>query len=198
MRKLIVLEHLSLDGVIQSPGGPDEDTSNGFTLGGWIAHYSDPILGAALKAKMNSPFDLLLGRTTYEIWAPYWPFHADIWPNADKATKYVVSNTLTSADWKPSEILSGNIVEKITGIKQEDGTDLHCWGSSNLVQTLLRHDLVDVLWLMIYPVTLGSGKRLFADGTIPAAFKLIAGEVTPCGALVVNYERSGAITTGKL
>ncbi|MEE4193955.1 MAG: dihydrofolate reductase family protein [Anaerolineae bacterium] len=198
MRKLIVLEHISLDGVIQGPGGPDEDTSNGFTFGGWIANYSDPILGTKLRKMMNSSFDLLLGRKTYEIWAPYWPYHADIWPNADKATKYVVSNNLTSADWKPSVILKGNIVEKITRIKQEEGPDLHCWGSSNLLQTLLRHDLVDMLWLMVYPITLGSGKRLFADGTIPAAFKVTTGEVTPCGAIVVRYERSGAITTGKL
>ncbi len=198
MRKVIVLEHISLDGVIQAPGGPDEDPSGGFAYGGWIAQYSDEILGTALRKQMSLPFDLLLGRKTFEIWAPYWPHHVDVWPGASSATKYVASNTMTSSEWQPSVILNGDIAEKVAKLKQQEGPDLHVWGSGNLLQTLIQHDLVDVFWLMIYPITLGSGKRLFAAGTIPAAFKVTEGIVTPCGAIVVNYERAGTITTGSL
>lgn len=196
MRKIIVLEHVSLDGVIQAPGGPDEDMSDGFAYGGWSAPYANEIVGTLLRRQMNMPFDLLLGRKTYEIWAPYWPQHADVWPGANKAIKYVASNTMTSGEWQPSVFLSGDIAEKITQIKQQQGPDLHVWGSGDLIQTLIKHDLVDVFWLMIYPVTLGSGKRLFADGTIPAAFKVTESTVAPNGVIVVNYERAGAITTG--
>ena len=196
MRKVIVLEHVSLDGVIQAPGGLDEDTSGGFDYGGWIAPYSEEILGTHLSKQMNKMFDLLLGRKTFEIWAPYWPQHADVWPEANKATKYVASNTMISGEWQPSVFLSGDIVEKITQIKLQQGPDLHVWGSGDLIQTLIKHDLVDVFWLMIYPVTLGGGKRLFADGTIPAAFKVTESTVTPKGVIVVNYERAGEITTG--
>ena len=195
MRKVIVLEHLSLDGVIQAPGAPDEDTSGGFAYGGWIASYSDPVLGTLLSRQMNSPFDLLLGRKTFEIWAPYWPQHADAWPGVNAATKYVASNTMTSSEWQPSVFLNGDIAEKVTKIKGQPGPDLHVWGSGDLLQTLIKHDLVDVFWLMIYPITLGGGKRLFAGGTIPAAFKLTESNVTPNGVIVVNYERAGAITT---
>ena len=196
MRKIIVLEHISLDGVIQAPGGPDEDTNNGFAYGGWIAHHSDPILGTALRKQMNSPFDLLLGRKTFDIWAPYWPQHVDAWPGANTATKYIASNTLTSSNWNPSVFLSGDIAEKVAELKQQPGPDLHVWGSSNLLQTLIKHDLVDTFWLMIYPITLGRGKRLFAEGTIPAAFKVTESIVTPNGVIVVNYERAGALPTG--
>ncbi|XEC94087.1 dihydrofolate reductase family protein [Paenibacillus tarimensis] len=192
MRKVIVLEHVSLDGVIQAPGGPDEDTSGDFAYGGWIAPYSDEILGTLLKRQMNMTFDLLLGRKTFEIWAPYWPQHGDVWPEVNKATKYVVSNTMTSSEWQPSVLLSGDITEKITQIKHQQGPDLHVWGSGHLIQTLIKHDLVDVFWLMIYPITLGSGKRLFADGTIPAAFKMTECKVTSKGVIVVNYERAGS------
>ena len=198
MRKVIVLEHISLDGVIQAPGGPDEDTSGGFSYGGWIAPYSDPILGTALRRQMNSPFDLLVGRTTFEIWEPYWPQHADAWPNVNAATKYVASNTRTSSEWQPSVFLNGDIAEKVAKIKQQPGPDLHVWGSGNLLQTLIKHDLVDVFWLMIYPITLGSGKRLFADGTIPAAFKVTESKVSSKGVIIANYERAGAITTGSI
>ena len=123
MRKVVVLEHLSLDGVIQAPGGPDEDTSGGFKYGGWIAPYSDEILGTALRRQMSLPFDLLLGRKTFEIWAPYWPHHADIWPRANAATKYVASNTMTSHEWQPSVFLNGDIAEKVAKIKQQPGPD---------------------------------------------------------------------------
>lgn len=197
MRKVIVLEHISVDGVIQAPGGPEEDTSDGFAYGGWIAPYSDEILGTVLRRQMNMPFDLLLGRKTFEIWAPYWPQHADAWPGVNTATKYVTSNTLTSHPWQPSVFLNGDIADKVTALKQQQGPDLHVWGSANLLQTLMKYDLVDVFWLMIYPITLGRGKRLFSDGTMPAAFKVTESTVTSKGVVVVNYERAGAITTGR-
>jgi dihydrofolate reductase len=196
MRKLIVLEHISLDGVIQAPGGPDEDPSGGFAYGGWIAPYSDEIGETALRRQMNMPFDLLLGRKTFDIWESFWPKHADEWPGVNTATKYVASNTMTSSEWQPSVFLNGDIPEKVAKIKQGEGRDLHVWGSGNLLQTLIKHDLVDAFWLMIYPITLGVGKRLFADGTIPAAFKVTEGIVTSNGVIIVNYERAGAITTG--
>ncbi len=196
MRKVIVLEHISLDGVIQAPGGPDEDPSGGFAYGGWIAPYGDAVLGTALRRQMNSPFDLLLGRKTFDIWAPFWPQHTDEWPGVNAATKYVASNTMTSHEWQPSVFLRGDIGDQVAKIKQQPGPDLNVWGSGKLVQTLIKHDLVDAFWLMIYPVTLGVGKRLFADGTIPAAFKVTEGTVTPVGVIVVNYERAGAIITG--
>lgn len=195
MRKIIVLEHISLDGVIQAPGGPDEDTGGGFAHGGWIAPYSDAILDTALERQMNKSFDLLLGRKTFEIWASYWPQHADVWPGANSATKYVASNTMTSGEWQPSVFLNGDITAKVGQIKQEQGPDLHVWGSGNLIQTLIKEDLVDAFWLMTYPITLGGGKRLFADGTIPAAFNVTESKVTPKGVIVVNYERAGAIKT---
>ncbi len=193
MRKIIALEHISLDGVIQGPGGPEEDTSDGFTYGGWIAPYSDEILGTLLRKQMNSTFDLLLGRRTFKIWEPYWPQHGDAWPEVNQATKYVASNTITTSDWQPSVFLSGDITEKITRMKQHQGPDLHVWGSGNLVQTLLKQDLIDEFWLMIYPITLGCGKRLFADGTIPTTYKVAESTVTPKGVIIVRYERTGTI-----
>lgn len=196
MRKIIVLEHISLDGIIQAPGGPEEDTSGGFTHGGWVAPFSDAILGTALQKKMNQPFDLLLGRKTFDIWSAYWPSHGEAWPWVNLATKYIASNTMTSSEWQPSVFLSGDIAEKITRIKQEPGHDLHVWGSGNLIQTLLKYDLIDTFWLMMYPLTLGNGKRLFAEGTMPMAFKITESKISPSGVIVVNYERAGAITTG--
>jgi dihydrofolate reductase len=196
MRKIIVLEHITLDGVIQAPGGLEEDSSGGFKYGGWISPYSDEVLGAALRMQMNKPFDLLLGRKTYDIWAPYWPQNGEAWPGVNTATKFVATNSLTSLDWQPSVILCADIVDQISLIKQTDGPDLNVWGSGNLMQTLLKHDLVDAFWFMIYPITLGNGKRLFADGTIPAAFKVTESIVSPKGVIVVNYERMGAITPG--
>ena len=198
MRKLIVLEHISLDGVIQAPGGPEEDTSGGFAHGGWIASYSDPMLGTLLRRQMNLPFDLLLGRKTYDIWAPYWPRHGDIWPGVNTATKYVASRTMTAGAWQPSVFLNGDVAEQVAHIKRQPGPALHVWGSGNLLQTLLKHDLVDTFWLMIYPLTLGCGKRLFADGTIPLAFKVTESAVTPTGVVIVNYERAGATASGSL
>lgn len=196
MRKLMVLEHISMDGVIQAPGGPEEDTSGGFAYGGWIVPYSDEVIGTALRKQMNMPFDLLLGRKTFDIWASYWPQHVDAWPGVATATKYVASNSMTSHEWQPSVFLGGDIPEKVAEIKQEQRPEIHVWGSGNLLQTLLRHDLVDAFWLMIYPITLGDGKRLFADGTIPATFKVTESTVGSTGVIVVKYERAGAVTTG--
>lgn len=190
MRKLVVLEHISLDGVIQAPGGPEEDTSGGFTQGGWVAPFSDAVLGTHLRKQMKRPFDLLLGRKTFEIWEPYWPEHDDIWPNVNTATKYVASNTRTASDWQPSLFINGDVAGQVAQIKQQPGPDLHVWGSGDLLQTLIQHDLVDNFWLMLYPTTLGSGKRLFAGGAIPAAFQVTESEVTPKGVIVVNYERT--------
>ena len=194
MRKIVVLEHITLDGVIQAPGGPDEDTSDGFAHGGWISTISDSVLGTAIRKQMNLPFDLLLGRKTFEIWAPYWPHHGEVWPNVNAATKYVASNTLTTSAWHPTVFLNGEIAEKIAKIKKQPGPDLHVWGSGNLLQTLIKHDLVDAFWLMIYPLTLGSGKRLFAEGTVPTKFKVTESTVTPSGVIIANYERAGALT----
>jgi dihydrofolate reductase len=198
MRKVIVLEFITLDGVIQAGGGPEEDTSGGFTYGGWQAPYSDDVIDSVMNKQMNLPFDLLLGRITYDIWAPYWPHHADIWPSVNPATKYVASNTMTSGEWQPSVFLGGDIAEKVNKIKQTQGPDLHVYGSANLVQTLLKHDLVDAFWLKIYPLTLGGGKKLFADGTIPAAFKVTESQVSPSGIIIANYERAGEVKTGSL
>ena len=196
MRKVIVISHITLDGVLQAMGGPDEDTSGGFAYGGWVTPYSDDVLGAVIRSEMNLPFDLLIGRKTFDIWAPYWPHHADIWPGVNAATKYVASNTITSHEWQRTVFLGGDIAEHITHIKQQPGPDLHVYGSGNLIQTLMKHDLVDAFWLKIYPLTLGRGKRLFVDGSIPAAFKVTYSEVSPKGVIIVNYERAGAIKPG--
>jgi dihydrofolate reductase len=201
MRKINVLEFVSLDGVIQSPGGPEEDTSGGFAHGGWWRLYADPtdpVSSAAMKKQMNMPFDLLLGRTTFDIWAKFWPQHGDMWPAVNTVTKYVALSTVTSHGWQPSVFLNGDIAEKITKIKQQEGPDLHVYGSANLVQTLMKHDLVDAFWLKIFPITLGSGKRLFADGTMPAGFKVTESAVTSKGVIFVNYERTGPLPAGSL
>jgi dihydrofolate reductase len=188
MRKINLLEFVSLDGVIQAPGGPKEDTSGGFAYGGWTSPHADAVSGAALMKRMK----------IFDVWAGFWPQHNDIWPGVNTATKYVASNTMTSSEWKPSVFLGGDIAEKIAKIKQQEGPDLHVYGSANLVQTLLKHDLVDALWLKIFPITLGGGKRLFADGAIPAAFKVTESTVTSKGVIIVNYERAGAVPTGSL
>ena len=198
MRKIIVLEFVSLDGVIQAPGGPQEDTSGGFAYGGWTAPLSDAAGGAIMKKQMSLPFDLLIGRKTFDIWSKFWPQHGDIWPAINTVTKYVASNTVTSHEWQPTVFLNGDIAEKLTKIKQQPGPDLHVYGSANLIQTLLKHDLVDALWLKLYPVTLGNGKKLFAEGTIPAAFKVTESTVTPKGVIFINYERAGAVQTGSM
>jgi dihydrofolate reductase len=198
MRKVIVISHITLDGVLQGMGGPQEDTSGGFAYGGWVSPYADDVVGAVVRREMNMPFDLLIGRKTFDIWAPYWPQHADIWPAVNTATKYVASNTMTSHEWQPTVFLGGDIAAKVSQLKQQSGPNLHVYGSGNLLQTLMKHDLVDEFWLKIYPLTLGSGKRLFADGTIPAAFKVTESKVSPKGVIIANYARAGAVTTGSV
>jgi dihydrofolate reductase len=193
MRKINVLEFMSLDSVIQAPGGAKEDMDGGFKFGGWTRPHSDAASGAAMSKQMKAPADVLLGRKTFQIFENFWPHHTDIWPEVSAATKYVVSNTITSSDWQPTVFLSGDVAKKIADLKNQPGPNLHVWGSSTLVQTLLKHDLVDALWLKIFPVTLGSGKKLFGDGTIPAGFKVNESSVTPKGVIIINYERTGAV-----
>ena len=197
MRKLIVIEFITLDGVMQAPGGSEEDTSGGFQYGGWTVPYFDEFTGNVMGEQMSlERSELLLGRRTYEIFAGYWPHHADNWPGINEVKKYVASHDASlKLDWEHSVLLAGNIAEKVKKLKSEDGPELHVWGSGNLVQTLLQNDLVDELWLKIFPITLGKGKQLFADGTIPAAFKLRDSKVTPAGVIVANYERAGDIRT---
>lgn len=196
MRKIIVCEFLSLDGVMQAPGGPKEDTSGGFKYGGWTFPYFDEFSGKAMGEQMKEPFSLLLGRKTFEIFASYWPEHADEWPGINSSTKYVVSRTLSSFDWQNSVFVKGDIVKEIKKLKAGKGPDLKVWGSGNLSQTLLKNDLVDELWLKFFPVTLGQGKRLFEDGTIPAAFTLTESKVSPSGVIFANYKRAGKVKTG--
>ncbi len=196
MRKIIVLTFLSLDGVMQAPGGPQEDPSNGFILGGWTVPLFDEALGTEMGAQMGKPFDLLLGRKTFEIFAGYWPDHNEDGGAINAATKYVASNTLKSHSWEKSVFMGGDVVSEIRKLKETDGPDLQVHGSSTLIQTLLKNDLVDELWLKTFPVTLGSGKRLFGDGTVPAAFELIDCKATPSGVILAKYKRAGEVKTG--
>lgn len=196
MRKIIVLSFISLDGVMQAPGGPEEDTSGNFTLGGWTVPYFDEALGEEMTKQMDKPFDLLLGRKTFDLFASYWPQHQEEGAGINNATKYVVSNTLTEHSWEKSVFIKGNIAEEIEKLKQQDGPDIQVHGSSNLIQTLLEHDLVDELWLKIFPVTLGNGKKLFERGTIPAAFTLTESKDTPSGVIIASFKRAGNVRTG--
>ena len=196
MRKVIVLEFVTLDGVMQAPGGPQEDTDGGFNYGGWVVPHSDERLGAIMQEQMTTPRDLLLGRKTYEIFASYWPTHGSDWPGINSATKYVVSDARTDSLWDNTFFIKDSVVEEIRKLKQQLGPDLHVYGSSRLLQTLFKHDLVDELWLKIFPITIGTGKRLFGEGTIPAAFKLTHSEATARGVIVASYERAGGVTTG--
>jgi dihydrofolate reductase len=195
MRKIIALSFITLDGVIQAPGGPEEDTSGGFQYGGWVAPYGDEVSGKVMKKHMQ-PADLLLGRKTFEIWENYWPEHADNWPGINEITKYVLPTTRKKSDWKNSVFLES--LEDIKKLKSSDGSDIKVWGSSELIQLLLKNDLVDELWLMIHPLTLGTGKRFFGDGTIPAAFKLKESTITPGGVIFANYQRAGKVRTGTI
>jgi dihydrofolate reductase len=196
MRKIIVLTFISLDGVMQGPGGPQEDPSNGFTLGGWTVPYFDEFLGDEMTAQMGQPFDLLLGRKTFEIFASYWPDHREEGAGINNATKYVVSSTMKEHTWENSVFLSGDIASEIKKIKEQDGLDIQVHGSATLIQALLENDLADEFWLKIFPVTLGKGKRLFDTGTIPAAFTLVESKSSPAGVIIAKFKRSGEIKTG--
>ncbi len=200
MRKLIVLSFITLDGVIQAPGGPEEDPTGYFSYGGWIVPHFDEFLGKIMAEQLSRPFDLLLGRKTYEIFAAHWPYQkTDSDPIAagiNKARKYVASHSPMKLDWSNSTLLTGNVAAEVKKLKMQEGPDLQVHGSGNLIQTLLKHDLVDELWLKILPITLGSGKRLFAEGTLPARFNLRESRTSPSGVIVATYERAGEVKTG--
>jgi dihydrofolate reductase len=200
MRKLIVLSFISLDGVMQTPGGPEEDPTGGFKHGGWVFGYIDDLFLKVMVKQMSKPFDLLLGRITYEIFAAHWPY-ANTSENpfaarVNNAKKYVASKTLTKLDRNNSELIKGDVWNEIKKIKEQDGPEIQVHGSGNLIQMLLKHDLVDELWLKVFPITLGVDKRLFAEGTIPAGFKLLENEISPSGVIIASYERAGEVKTG--
>ncbi len=180
---------------MQAPGGPEEDTSGGFNYGGWSAPYVDEVSTKAMQKQME-PTDILVGRKTFEIFAGFWPKHAEHWPGINDVTKYVMSNTMKKSDWKNSVFLTS--VADIEKLKNSEGSDIKVWGSGELTQLLLKHDLVDELWLKIYPVILGEGKKLFDKGTIPAAFTLTESLVTPKGVIIANYKRAGKVKTGTM
>ncbi|CAN5751326.1 dihydrofolate reductase family protein [soil metagenome] len=200
MRKIIVLSMISLDGVMQAPGGPKEDTAGGFKYGGWVAPYGDEISGKVVQKEMK-PADYLLGRKTFEIWAGYWPEHGDFWPGINQGTKYVFSKSLKKSApiitaWKKSVVIK--TLADIKKLKNSKGADIQVWGSSELIQLLLKNDLVDELRLKIYPLTLGKGKKLFGDGPIPAAFNLVENVVTTTGVIIAYYKRAGKVKTGTI
>ena len=182
---------MTLDGVIQN-----EDEGDGFKHGGWFFGYVDEATGAVVQKRLAKPVDLLLGRKTFAAWETYWPTHSNFWPNVMTATKYVASNTRDSSDWQPTVFLGGDLAGKVRQLKQTEGPDLHVMGSADMLQTLFKADLVDNLELMIFPITLGPGKRLFADGTVPASFKVTYSQISPNGNIIVSYERDGDVKTG--
>lgn len=186
---------MTLDGVIQAPGGPKEDPSGGFKYGGWTEPYGDEVYGKVV-AKELKPADYLLGRKTFKIWESYWPAHADFWPGINNGTKYVFSKTVKRSDWKNSIFLKS--VGNIKKVKRSKGPDIQVWGSSQLIQLLLKNDLVDELRLKIHPLTLGKGKKLFDHGAIPAAFTLTESLVTPKGVIIATYKRAGKVKTGTI
>jgi dihydrofolate reductase len=194
MRKIIVLSMISLDGVMQAPGGPKEDRSGGFKYGGWTEPYGDEAYGKAVQKELQQPSDYLLGRKTFEIWEGYWPQHADFWPRINDGTKYVLSKTRKKSDWKNSVFIK-NVLD-IKKLKKSKGNDIQVWGSSILIQLLFKNDLVDELRLKIHPLTLGKGKNLFDKGVIPAVFTLIESTVTSTGVILANYKRAGKVKTG--
>lgn len=186
---------VTLDGVIQGPGGPKEDSSGGFKWGGWVAPYGDEVDSKAIQEELNMQTDFLLGRKTFEIWEPYWPKHGDFWPRINEGTKYVFSKKRRKSDWNKSVFLK--TVADLKKLKRSKGPDIQVWGSSQLVQLLFKNDLIDELRLKIYPLTLGKGKKLFGKGNIPAAFTLKSHTVTGTGVILANYKREGKVKTGK-
>ncbi|HET6399772.1 MAG TPA: dihydrofolate reductase family protein [Candidatus Kapabacteria bacterium] len=202
MRKLIVLSFITLDGVMQAPGGPEEDTSGGFKYGGWTAPFWDEFGHNTMVAQMSKNFDLLLGRKTYDIFAAYWPLAENnkgpIAAGLNRATKYVATHRPVDSNWEKTVRIGDNAVAEIKKLKTGDGPELQVHGSGNLIQTLLKHDLGDELWLKTFPVTLGPGKKLFAEGTTAAAFELVESATSPSGVIVANYKRAGEVKTGTL
>jgi dihydrofolate reductase len=198
MRKLVVNTFLTLDGVMQAPGGPEEDPTGGFTHGGWSANYWDDVMFQRMGEAMSKPFDLLLGRKTYEIFAAHWPYVTDD-PFADKlnsATKYVASRSLDKAEWSNSTLIEGDVAEQVAKLKEDDGPEIQVHGSWNLIQTLLKHDLPDEFRLWFFPLVLGSGKRIFEHGTVPAGLKLVDSTTSTTGVLTATYERAGKLDYG--
>jgi dihydrofolate reductase len=198
MRRLIVSTFLTLDGVMQAPGGPEEDDSGGFALGGWSVNYWDELMRQVMSEAMSAPFDLVLGRRTYEIFAAYWPHapeEAGSKPLND-ATKYVASRSRPTLEWGPSVLIEGDAADGIAELKKGGGPELQVHGSGNLIQTLMRHNLVDQYRLWVFPLVIGSGKRLFPDGTIPSALKLVDSKVSATGVVIGTYEPAGEIVTG--
>jgi dihydrofolate reductase len=198
MRKLTVNTFMTLDGVMQAPGGPEEDPTGGFEYGGWSVNYWDDEMGEVMGEAMGKPFDLVLGRKTYEIFAAHWPHAADQ-PGAKQlndATKYVASRTLSSLEWANSVLIEGDVAESVAALKQQDGPELQVHGSSNLIQTLLRHNLIDEFRIWTFPVVVGSGKRLFADGTVPSGLKLVDSKISTTGVVIGTYVPAGEIVTG--
>lgn len=193
MRRIIVLSMITLDGVMQAPGGPEEDKSGGFKYGGWTAPYGDEVSGKVLQ-RLLKPADYLLGRKTFKIWESYWPKHADFWPGINDGTKFVLSNTVKKSGWKNTVFLKN--LAGIKKVKNSKGSDIQVWGSSELIHLLLKNDLVDELWLIIHPLTLGKGKKLFDNGAIPAAFTLVESVVAPSGVIIGNFKRAGKVETG--
>ena len=193
MRKITVLSFITLDGVMQSPGSPEEDIDNDFTLGGWVAPYGDEESGQFMQKQLK-PAELLLGRKTFEIWEKYWPTHAEYWPGINEVTKYVFTNTVNSTEW--SNVAFINDIESIKQIKASQGGDINVWGSCKLVQLLLHHGLVDEFWLNIHPIILGKGKKLFDGQAVPAAFEIVESKVTSKGLIMVNYKKIGDVKTG--
>ena len=194
MRKITVLSMITLDGVLQAPGGPKEDTSGGFKYGGWVAPYGDKVGDKLVQKELKQHADYLLGRKTFEIWEHYWPEHGDFWPGINEGTKYVLSKTRKKSEWNKSVFIK--TLADIKKLKKSKGADIQVWGSSKLVQLLLKNDLVDELRLKIYPLTLGKGKKLFDNGTIPASFTLIESTVTQSGVVFGNYKRAGKVKLG--
>lgn len=185
---------ITIDGVMQSPGAPKEDRSGGFKFGGWVEPYGDRIYDAVVKKELSQKSDYLLGRKTFEIWEAYWPAHANFWPGINTGIKYVLSTTRKKSEWNASVFL--NSLAGIKKLRQSKGRDIQVWGSSELIQLLLKNDLVDELHLKIHPLTLGKGKRLFQQGAIPAAFKVIKSTTTTTGVIIAHYRRAGNVKTG--
>jgi dihydrofolate reductase len=200
MRKIVVLSFISLDGVMQAPGGSEEDRAEGFKFGGWTFPYFDEESGKLMDQQISGEFDLLLGRKTYDIFAPYWPAQDEktnpVAGPFNKAKKYVVSNGSPELSWENSELITGDVVARLKELKESDGPVLQVHGSSKLVQTLLQNDLVDELWLKTFPVILGKGKRLFDDAAVPHTWELTYSLVTPSGVIFANYTRGGDVKTG--
>ncbi|HSX39563.1 MAG TPA: dihydrofolate reductase family protein [Candidatus Saccharimonadales bacterium] len=196
MRKIIVLEFITIDGVMQAPGGSKEDTAEGFKYGGWTAPFFDKVSGQEMAKQMKGKYDLLLGRKTYDIFAGYWPTHTETWPQVNKITKYAVSTTLKNPKWENTVVIKDT--KELKKLKNSNGPVLQVYGSGVLVQTLMKHDLVDEFWLKIFPITLGTGKKLFNEGTIPASFKLFKSKVTPSGVIFAYFKRDGKVKTGSM